>query len=152
MIDHYEESSKWNGETAGNSSYRINEKDYTEIGRENLISQVRLLEDVGLLKIEWVRGSRGFDIARVTYPLLSMDKFCEIAQREPKYVTISKQLRTAWELYDRINTSWIRKYLKEEVIARLAKGKVNEDSEKIALQYKCLESLDRLDAPVFKRE
>jgi len=149
MIDHYEGNTKWNNEVTGNSSYRINEKDYAEIGRENLISQAKMLEEQGLLKIKWV--TRNYDIEQVKYPLSNMDKFCELAEREPKYITILKQLRFARELYDRITTSWIRKYINEEVIARLEKGKVNEDNDKTALQYKCLESLDQLDAPVFKR-
>ncbi len=151
IIDHYEGNSKWNNETSGNSSYRINEKDYTEIGRDNLISQAEYLEEQGLIKIEWVRGLRGSDIERVTYPLFNMDKFCEIANREPKYITIRNQLRTARELYDRIKTFWIREYLKEEVISRLEKGKLNEDSNKTALKYQCLEGLDKLETPIFKR-
>ena len=62
IIDQYERSSKWNNEITGNSSYRINEQDYKELGHQELINQVRQLEELGLIKIEWIKGLRGFDV------------------------------------------------------------------------------------------
>ena len=123
IIDQYESHSKWNNEISGNASYRINENDYKEIGRQNLIDQAVQLEKQGLLKIKWVSGSRNFDIEKVSYPLSNMDQFCAIAKREPKYITVKKQLQEVQELNDRIKSNWIHKYLEEEVLSKLNNGK-----------------------------
>lgn len=151
IIDQYERSQKWNNAIDGNSSYRINEKDYDAFGRENLISQAKELENQELLKIVWVKGFRGFDIERLIYPLSNMNRFCEIAEREPKYIIIERQLKKAQVSYDLIKTSWIRKYMELEVFPRLENGKEAEDTGKMDVQYKCLEALDTLEAPMFKR-
>ncbi len=151
IIDQYERTQKWNNVIAGNSSYRINEKDYEELGREYIISQARELEERGLVKIVWVKGFRGFDIEKVIYPLCNMDCFCKTAEREPKYLVIARQLQLAQECYSKISTPWIRKYMKSEVFPSLEKGKVADDTNKVDMQYKCLEGLDSLDSPIFKR-
>lgn len=151
IIDQYENHSKWNNEILGNESYRINENDYEEVGRQNIIDQAVQLEKQGLLKIKWVSGSRNFDIEKVIYPLSNMSQFCSIAKREPKYITIQKQLQEVQKLNDRIKSNWIHKYLDEEVLSKLYKGKENKDYKKSLLLYQCLEGLDKLDAPVFKR-
>lgn len=151
IIEQYENNSKWNNETAGNSSYRINVEDYDKLGSKDLVSQAKSLEEQGLLKIVWVKGFRNFDIDKVTYPLSNMNKFCEMAGREPRYITIVKQLKEAQEFYNKIKTPWIRKYLETEVIHSLERGRKDECPEKTILKYKCLEQLDVLDTPMFKR-
>lgn len=151
IIDQYEGSTKWNNDTAGNSSFRIQERHYVAIGKSSLIKQAKELEKENLLKIIWVKGYTNEDIEKVVYPLANMYSFYQLSNVQPKYEVVVKQLHTAMGYYSTLKSPWIRKYIEQEVLAPLEKGNYKKDYDRMLLQYQCLLGLDRLEAPIFKR-
>lgn len=151
IIDQYERSSKWNNETSGNSSFRIEEKHYKQIGKDALIQQAKDLEAEHLLKIIWIRGYYNVDIEKVVYPLSHMEKFYQWANRKPKYKIVEEQRKMALKSLASIKSAWIKNYIESEILNALEKGRYESNEDKIGLLYNCLVGLDQLDAPVYKR-
>lgn len=151
IIDQYERSSKWNNITSGNASFRIEEKHYKQLGKIELVSQANELEKEGLLKIRWVKGYYNVDIEKVEYPLIHMEHFYQLSNREPKYQIVSRQQQIVMNYYNMFKSSWIRKYVETEVLTRLEKGSYEQDEDKIHLLFQCLFGIDQLEAPIFKR-
>jgi len=151
IINQFEKSKKWTNELVGNSSYRINEKDYKELGRDTLIAQAQSLEEQKLLTVVWVKGYRHYDVEKLSYPLQNIKEFCKLANREYLCDILFMEMTAAKHFYEKTSKLWIKNYIEKEIISRIENGKTDENPEKSKLQRKCLEQLDLLDAPVFKR-
>ncbi|WP_313134863.1 Wadjet anti-phage system protein JetD domain-containing protein [Anaerocolumna sp.] len=160
IIDQYERSSKWNNETSGNASFRIEEKHYKIVGKATLIDEAKELECSELLKIRWVKGYYNVDIEKVEYPLSNMTYFYQMSRRKPKYISVAEQKDMVMKYYHIFKKSWIRNYIKLEVLPKLEKGDCHKnlkkgdcenDLEKMKQFYQCLYGLDQLESPMFKR-
>jgi len=151
ILDQYERSSKWNNVITGNSSLRIEEKHYRQVGKDALIQQAKELEAKQLLKIVWIRGYYNVDIEKVVYPLSHMENFYHAVHRKPKYQIVLEQREIALKYLDIIESLWIRNYIKSEIITNLDKGRYEKDRDQLMLLYDCMVGLDQLDAPIYKR-
>lgn len=151
FLDKYERSTKWNGIKEGNVSLRIEENDYKIIGKALLIKEAIELEQRDFIKIVWVKGYYNQDIEKVTYSLTDIQKFYELAERIPKYQLVEEQKNLALALTTKLRSSWIKDYISYEKIAALEKGNYDKDMDKLKLLYQCLEGLDKLELPVYKR-
>lgn len=151
IIEQYERSSKWDNETSGNASFRIEEKHYKIIGKSALIEEAKELENSDLLKIRWVKGYYNIDIEKVEYPLSNMVYFYQISKRKPKYIAVAEQKDMVMKYYLTFKKPWIRSYIESEVLPKLEKGDYEKKPEKMEQLYQCLSGLDRLESPIFKR-
>ena len=151
IIDQYERGSKWNNDTIGNASFRVEEKHYETIGKTTLISEAKELENSGLLKIRWVKGYNNVDIEKVEYPLSNMIHFYQVCNRKPKYAIVGEQKNMVMEYFHSFKKPWIRSYIELEVMPKLEKGYYERNQEKMKQFYQCLSGLDQLEAPMYKR-
>lgn len=151
IIDQYERSAKWNNDILGNTSLRIEEKHYKDLGKNQLINGAKELEEKELLKIKWVKGYHNIDIEKLEYPLVNLTHFYQLANRIPKYEIVKQQLNMVHSYYNRIKSTWIRNYIELEVLPRLEKGNYETDHEKMVLILQCLSGLDQLVTPMLKR-
>jgi len=151
ILNQFERSSKWKGDFSGSASLRIEEENYKSIGKNTLIQEAISLEEEQLLKICWVKGYYHEDIEKVEYPLTHIEAFYQRANRTPKYQLIEQKLQLVLSYYVKLKTPWMRRYTEEEVLPKLNKGGYTQELEELKLLYLCLEGLDQLEAPIFKR-
>ncbi len=151
ILDQYERSTKWKGDFSGNSSFRIEEKHYKGLGKKALIQEAMRLETEQLLKIRWVKGYYKEDIEKIEYPLTHMVIFYELADRTPKYLFMKQKYDMVSRYYEQITSSWICKYTEQEILHKLDNGTDRHEFEELQKLYLCLEGLDKLEAPIFKR-
>jgi hypothetical protein len=151
ILEQYERSSKWRGDTVGNASYRIEEKHYALIGKETLIKEAKILEQEQLIKIKWVKGYFHVDIEKVEYSIANIEEFYRLSNRTPKYHIMGQKLDMVLEYNNKIKKLWIRKYTEQEVLPRLNKGNDKQSYEELQTLYQCFLGIDQLHSPIYKR-
>lgn len=168
IIYKYETSSRdWRGETAGNRSLRIQQKDFDEVGKSQLIREAAELEAQGIVRVKWFNNKT--DIEKVFYSLEDIPKMYQMLGKISK----SESLRHMKEYVSKqmidVKKGWILDCY-EEMIRQLENGTMPKNllvSETgLAYEYSkengveeasanlfcaCLNSLDELREPIYKR-
>lgn len=151
ILDQYERREAKYNKLDGNSSLRIQEKEYKIIEQQDMVMQAKKLEEAKLIKIVWVDGYYNVDIEKIKYPLANMLCFYKLANRVPKYVITINQKNKALDYYRNFQKSWIRNYMEAEVLPAIERGNIAKDDKKQMVLYECLVGLDQLNEPVLKR-
>lgn len=132
----------------GSRSLRIQQDLYDRYGKQNILEEVRQLEEMGLVRAKWMDSTHS-DAEKIQYDLEKRDVYYRLLNRVPKAERINSWRTAVESLYSRAKTDWLRKYL-EASAERIGRGSIPEVlAAKNMLT--CLEALDRLQSPVYKR-
>lgn len=132
----------------GSRSLRIQQELYDQYGKQNILRETVKLEALGLVKAKWMDSTHS-DVEKIQYELEQRDTYYRMLDRIPKAERMEGWRNTVDGMLRRAQTDWLRCYL-AAAMERIERGSVPD-----ALAAKgmpaCLEALDRLQNPVYKR-
>lgn len=141
--------SDWRQEKTGNKSLKIQQEHFDAVGKTELLSEIRELEEQGLIRVKCFSG--GSDVEKITYNLRDMERFYEIeGKRSEKSI-----LEEAWNCVSaygaQAESPWLRAYY-EDLLRDIDKGKYPDHlSGPGVLLFRCLNILENLKEPVYVR-
>lgn len=143
----------WRQGASGVRSLKIRQSDYDKCGKSALLEEAQILSDAGLIQIK--RQAPDSDIERISYHLERLEQFYQLLQKEEPG-RISKQQRI-WDCQALLNkqleelkSEWIRRAVRA-VQKRLDKGDIPKLLKEKDIFLPCLQGLDELKEPVYKR-
>lgn len=120
LLDKYERSGHFRGENINRSVTKLfDQKTYPDYhsGYAPLINEAaKLLEQEGVLQIEWVRYKSNHLIKRVTLNLEQVLKAYELVKRVPKHDTLQTTREKLEILKRAIFTDWIQKFIDQSLV------------------------------------
>jgi len=166
MIQKYENSAQdWKGENLGNRSLRIQQKDYDEAGKSELLREAVKLEEQGLIRVKWFNNKT--DIEKVIYSLEDITKLYRILGKTPKAERMRQMKEYVNKQMEGVKKHWILACY-EEMLRQVDNGSMpknlmiyeteyeDENPKEIGEAYTnlfctCLNALDVLREPIYKR-
>ncbi|WP_116058626.1 Wadjet anti-phage system protein JetD domain-containing protein [Cohnella phaseoli] len=161
IIQKYENSAQdWKGGNAGNRSIRIQQKDYDEVGKSQLLWEAVELEEQGLIRVKWFNNKT--DIEKIIYSLEDINKMHQLIGKTPKIEILRQMNEFVAEQMEVVKERWIMACY-EEMLRQLDNGSipknlmnyeaVHEDESELnsSLFCTCLNALDVLREPIYKR-
>lgn len=166
MIQKYENSAQdWKGKNVGNRSLRIQQKDYDEAGKSQLLREAVKLEEQGLIRVKWFNNKT--DIEKVIYSLEDITTLYRILGKTPKSERLRKMKEYLNKQMEGVKKHWILACY-EEMLRQLDSGIIprnlmvnetgNEDENPKDIEEAytnlfctCLNALDILKEPIYKR-
>lgn len=157
IIEKCEHSHKdWRRGVTGSRTLKIEESDYMECGKSELLNEAKFLEKAELISIKkWIVYDS--DIDSISFKVEALDDFYNIKSREDGEHYIPKRDKIEYllskvedELDEDYKNQWIDKYM-EDLKNRLTNGEIPRGIGKIDIILKCLRGLDNLEVPMLKR-
>lgn len=149
---------QWKRGSTGRKS--LDNKKGQLFSREHLQSEVsraaEILEEVGIIQINWSRGYRGLEFASLSYRLEDMPYFYELYQKtvdsdfQPRWYWTQKYRVLVEEELAQIERPWIRAYY-ENLLSQAESRNIRERYEKTTAYKECFRGLDKQEEPIYKR-
>ncbi|MEK5180351.1 Wadjet anti-phage system protein JetD domain-containing protein [Paenibacillus odorifer] len=167
IIGKYEKSAQdWKGESVGNRSLRIQQKDYDEVGKSRLLQEAGELEAQGLLRVKWFNNKT--DIEKIIFSLEDIPNLYQMLGKTSKAESLKQTSEFVNKQMKGAKKHWIRACY-EEILRQLENGIIpknlllvsetgHENSKEIVVGEAdfnlfciCLNALDVLQEPIYKR-
>lgn len=146
----------WREGASGGRTIKIQQSDYDQCGKTELINEVKELEAAGLITdVKWI--IRGSDAERIAFRLESLPEFYQMLEKMCGEKICTKQDRVnagiqkiTVEIEKGFAKPWIRDYY-TYLLSRLERGDFPREMEKLDLYLKCFRGIDVLEEPTYKR-
>lgn len=161
----YHSAEDWKRGSVGNRTIDIQQSDYDNCGKTELLNEIWKLRDAGLIEIKNREGAWASynEPAKVWFQLSNLPEFYRLAKEKAE--TQGKEFLTKAELVEQcykliadelargVQKEWIRRYYQGlvEKLDGIGAGTISKDFEKMDLYIKCFRGVDSLDGPMYKR-
>lgn len=141
--------SDWRQEKTGNKSIKIQQEHYDAVGKTELLSEIRELEEQGLVRVTYFSG--GSDVEKITYNLRDIERFYEMKGKRSERSLLEEAWNCVSAYRAQAESSWLQAYY-DHLLRDIDKGKYPDhlSSPGVPL-FQCLNILEKLREPVYVR-
>lgn len=135
------------GKLRGHKNIRVTQGIIDILGKSSLLNQAEELEREGLIECTWFDGKS--ELINIRYSTDILPRLYKRQGRRPPWEELEEWEERLVQLLEKVRKKWIRRCL-EGFLEQILKGTVPADLKREKIT-ECLEGIDELDEPIYKR-